>query len=284
MKKRLAFIVAGLTLIMLIVSADITGSAHADAGCEPTYRVRRGDTLSSIAAAFGADVSTLARLNDIPNPDLIRAGRVLCLPEPLQVIIELIEQFGIAPPVHEMALPVRTPLTLAQRYDTPEDLRTALAGGDVVQPVLLLSRPGPFPIFNLVVIGDTDLFVQLGLEKPDGLTNVNELARTDTLQPPEQGIYVHLQPPGGVGFSYAMAAVEYSETWSPDLLAQHANVYLTLAATDFGLYELAVVADRELFESGLTGPPGERVKAQCGRWQGRRGFIFRFLRALYGCR
>ncbi|HHV62168.1 MAG TPA: LysM peptidoglycan-binding domain-containing protein [Firmicutes bacterium] len=38
-----------------------------------------GDTLWKIAIQFGTTVETLARLNDIKNPDLIYPGQVLRL-------------------------------------------------------------------------------------------------------------------------------------------------------------------------------------------------------------
>jgi LysM repeat protein len=46
-----------------------------------TYRVRRGDTLSGIAAEFGTTVAALAALNDISDPSRLRAGQVLKLPQ-----------------------------------------------------------------------------------------------------------------------------------------------------------------------------------------------------------
>lgn len=42
-----------------------------------TYTVRKGDTLSSIAAKHGTTVSDLAKRNGIPNPNKIFAGQVL---------------------------------------------------------------------------------------------------------------------------------------------------------------------------------------------------------------
>ncbi len=45
-----------------------------------TYRVRAGDTLSSIAAEFGTTVKVLAALNGISDPSLIRTGQVLRIP------------------------------------------------------------------------------------------------------------------------------------------------------------------------------------------------------------
>jgi LysM repeat protein len=44
------------------------------------YKIRSGDTLSALAAKYNTSVSTLARLNNISNPDLIYAGASLRLP------------------------------------------------------------------------------------------------------------------------------------------------------------------------------------------------------------
>jgi LysM repeat protein len=46
-----------------------------------TYKVRRGDTLSGIAAEFGTTVKALVALNDIEDPARIRVGAVLDLPD-----------------------------------------------------------------------------------------------------------------------------------------------------------------------------------------------------------
>lgn len=45
-----------------------------------TYKVRPGDTLTAIAAAFGTTVKELSVLNGIKNPSLIRVGQVLRIP------------------------------------------------------------------------------------------------------------------------------------------------------------------------------------------------------------
>src|SRR5690606_20869659 len=44
------------------------------------HRVRRGDTLSGIAAEYGVSVAMLAELTGLRRPYLIRAGQVLALP------------------------------------------------------------------------------------------------------------------------------------------------------------------------------------------------------------
>jgi spore coat assembly protein SafA len=60
--------------------------AALDAGASPpvaggSHTVHSGETLSAIARRYGTDVATLARLNDIRNPNLIFAGQQLRLPE-----------------------------------------------------------------------------------------------------------------------------------------------------------------------------------------------------------
>jgi LysM repeat protein len=45
-----------------------------------TYKVKRGDTLSAIAARFGTTVKVLVSLNHISDPSRIHAGQVLKLP------------------------------------------------------------------------------------------------------------------------------------------------------------------------------------------------------------
>ncbi|KQT31175.1 hypothetical protein ASG29_14410 [Sphingomonas sp. Leaf412] len=55
-------------------------------GAEPpraggSHVVRSGETLSGIAQRYGTDVGTLARLNDIRNPDLVHIDQRLALPQ-----------------------------------------------------------------------------------------------------------------------------------------------------------------------------------------------------------
>ncbi len=45
------------------------------------YTIEKGDTLYSIAKMFNTDVNTLARLNGIPDPDVIEEGRVIRVPK-----------------------------------------------------------------------------------------------------------------------------------------------------------------------------------------------------------
>ena len=49
-------------------------------GGSTTYVFRPGDTLSSIARAFGTTVSAIVAANNIANPNLIYPGQVLVIP------------------------------------------------------------------------------------------------------------------------------------------------------------------------------------------------------------
>lgn len=45
-----------------------------------TYKVKKGDTLSAIAARFGTTTRVLVQLNDIADPSRIRIGQIIKLP------------------------------------------------------------------------------------------------------------------------------------------------------------------------------------------------------------
>ncbi len=55
-------------------------SAEATDAPPTTYKVKRGDTLSGIAAEFGTTVAVLVDINDIDDPSALRVGQVLDLP------------------------------------------------------------------------------------------------------------------------------------------------------------------------------------------------------------
>ena len=57
-----------------------TEDSPAPSDAATTYTVRRGDTLSGIAAKYGTTWQVLAQLNHIKNPSALRVGTVLKLP------------------------------------------------------------------------------------------------------------------------------------------------------------------------------------------------------------
>ena len=46
-----------------------------------TYTVKPGDELRHIAASYGVSIWTIINANDVPNPDNLRVGQVLTIPE-----------------------------------------------------------------------------------------------------------------------------------------------------------------------------------------------------------
>jgi LysM repeat protein len=55
------------------------GGSYGGPGCANYYEVRRGDTLSGIAAHFGTSDWALSNANGIGNPNQIYAGQYLCI-------------------------------------------------------------------------------------------------------------------------------------------------------------------------------------------------------------
>lgn len=47
-----------------------------------SYTVKPGDELKGIAAQSGVSIWKIIQANDIPNPDSLRVGQVLKIPEP----------------------------------------------------------------------------------------------------------------------------------------------------------------------------------------------------------
>lgn len=59
------------------------------------YTVKSGDTLSEIAAKYGATVDTLTEINAIQNRNLIRVGQVLMLQDTARAAADKLEALGV---------------------------------------------------------------------------------------------------------------------------------------------------------------------------------------------
>lgn len=98
-----------------------TPSIHASAAsaCSETYHIVWGDTLGKIAARYGTTWQALATRNNIANPNLIFAGRNLCIsgqqaaPAPAQVAPAPVAPAPVAPAPQAAAPAVAQPVAVA---------------------------------------------------------------------------------------------------------------------------------------------------------------------------
>ena len=76
-----------ITAMLLLMIAPMTASAapasaappQSGGWCSHWYTVHKGDTLGNIAWRYHTTALHLARLNHIPNPDLIYPGQAICV-------------------------------------------------------------------------------------------------------------------------------------------------------------------------------------------------------------
>jgi len=80
LKTKSTLITAKILLVVLLLVAKVTSTpAQAQSG-GPEYAVQEGDTLYSIALAFGVSVETLQTANNIADPALLSVGQPLIIP------------------------------------------------------------------------------------------------------------------------------------------------------------------------------------------------------------
>jgi uncharacterized protein YgiM (DUF1202 family) len=71
-------LVATLLLIGAVGPLQAAGPAQAD--CQAMHTVQRGQTLMKIGLQYGMTWDRIARANNLPDPNKIRVGQVLCIP------------------------------------------------------------------------------------------------------------------------------------------------------------------------------------------------------------
>ena len=84
-----------VTTRLLVGQQLVIPVAAPQAGALTTYRVQRGDTLSSIAARFNTTVQNLVALNGIANINRVYVGQVLNVP---QVVVPVFMRAGFGLP------------------------------------------------------------------------------------------------------------------------------------------------------------------------------------------
>src|SRR5450759_1121870 len=68
----------GAVALVLVSILLLTGMAAADSGAR--YIVRSGDSLGSIAQAYGVSISSIMQANGLTDPDFVWAGQTLIIP------------------------------------------------------------------------------------------------------------------------------------------------------------------------------------------------------------
>lgn len=108
-----------LSLLLLLAGAGAARAQESVGG----YVVQPGDTLSVIAAQYGVSVDSLAALNGITNPDLLRVGQVLLIPGASGAVPE-----SAIPSAPVQAHPGDTVAAVARRVGADPAIVSALNG------------------------------------------------------------------------------------------------------------------------------------------------------------
>jgi murein DD-endopeptidase MepM/ murein hydrolase activator NlpD len=178
---------AAVALTLLLVCAG--------AGASPSYTLRWGDTLTSVAKKFGLPISTIASANAIVNADRVREGQQLTIPskppaaQPVaaQPIVAVRAPGGTAGRTHKVVIG-DTLAGIAQKYNVAvDDLRKLNAitddrrvrdGRDLQLPVSATvdAIPGdkakPTPICPVLGAGKFDFSNSFGAPREGGMRHM----------------------------------------------------------------------------------------------------------------
>lgn len=77
---RILAVILALAILFALLPAPLGVVPAQAATCEPTYEVRRGDTLSKIGQRFGVDPNQVVLLNNWNKPYTIYVGQKICIP------------------------------------------------------------------------------------------------------------------------------------------------------------------------------------------------------------
>lgn len=106
---------------------------------EGTYVVQRGDTLYSIALAFGQDYRDLARWNGLDDPSKLQVGQTLKVQPPSDAAQAVVAAVPVAPVAAPEVRPLDTPLPPVGAAATP----AAPAPAPATPPAAASAAPAP---------------------------------------------------------------------------------------------------------------------------------------------
>ncbi|HVY82052.1 MAG TPA: LysM peptidoglycan-binding domain-containing protein [Steroidobacteraceae bacterium] len=105
---------------------------------ERTYRVRRGDTLSGVAAKYGVTTAALAEMNGMRTSSSLRVGRTLLVPPGASITVAAAQASGAAAAKPPEAAPIEASATttyIVRRGDSLEEIakRSGLAQSTILK-------------------------------------------------------------------------------------------------------------------------------------------------------
>lgn len=115
----------GAAAVGAAASVCITGSASAHS---PTYLVRPGDTLSSIASRYGTTVGRLAAANDLANPNFIVSGTRLAVSGTRSALARRTHLVRAGETLSEIAVRFGTSVAALARANNIADPNMVIAG------------------------------------------------------------------------------------------------------------------------------------------------------------
>ncbi|MDX1616251.1 MAG: LysM peptidoglycan-binding domain-containing protein [Candidatus Promineifilaceae bacterium] len=146
LRRRVLVLVIGLLVVITQLAFNRIGSVtRPDGGRLPwtelaalppdlqTHIIQPGETLNSIAAAYGITVEELVRANELPNPNIIYVGQMLIIPEPRPVAQQ--PNTGLLPADQGTLYTVQPGDTMAEisaRFGLPAEVLAA--ANDIANP------------------------------------------------------------------------------------------------------------------------------------------------------
>lgn len=136
-RLRLPAAVSNWTTALLAQRID-TSNQFVNQPRPRTYRVRRGDALSIIAARYGLSVGELADANNMSTGDMLRAGSALRLPAQAATAVAAVHAAVAAGEPGATATPVVAAVKPSQPAAPPEQVSETLA--DQREEVAVITR------------------------------------------------------------------------------------------------------------------------------------------------
>ena len=237
---RAAALVALCAIVLLLAPSRATAQS-------PTYTVKAGDTLTSIAARYNTTVAMLQQLNGLGTSDLIQVGQVLKLPGAPDKSASATAGSGAA---YYVVQPGDSLYRIALRYGiTPRDLAdyNQIANPDLISVGQGLAIPvdsslvKPGLMIDPPVVGQGKT-LEIKLSRPD-VVSVTGKFENDTIRFTQAGGYFYALE----GISRCAKLGKFPLTLAETDLSGKTiteTATITIAATDFPVDQIVLPPDK----------------------------------------